>query len=65
MDVGCAKHYLNKIGAEPSDTCECNETQSTDHTIFGCNIYQAPHGFEDSKELDDTMNWLATIILAV
>jgi hypothetical protein len=59
--VGRTKHFLHKIGAEPSDSCECGEAQTIKHIVSDCNIYQAPHGFEGIMQLDDdTVDWLSS-----
>ena len=57
--VGRTKHFLHKIGADPSPNCECGRIQTMDHIIDDCPLYKSPHGFPGIQELDDdTISWL-------
>ena len=57
--VGRTKHFLHKIGADPSPNCECGRIQTMDHIIDDCPLYKSPHGFPGIQELDDdTIRWL-------
>ena len=46
------KYFLHKIVAEPSDSCDCGDTQTIEHTVSHCDIYKAPHGPEGIAELE-------------
>ena len=59
--VGRTKHFLHKIGVEPSPNCVCGEPQTISHIINDCEVFKSPKGTIGLINLDDdTASWLTT-----
>lgn len=60
--VGRTQQYLQMIGAAASNSCECGDIQTINHTTNDCRIFKAPHGVTGLVELDnETVTWLMPV----